>query len=82
MIHISIGPHVADLLRERRERHIAITPDLDFIKEGIVDSLSLLRFVLDLEKAFAIELSNEEIASLEFRTFAGVCAIIERKLQP
>jgi acyl carrier protein len=55
--------------------------DFDYIKAGLVDSLSLLRFVMDLEVEFGVEISNEEIVSPEFRTVGGLVALLERKLK-
>ena len=54
--------------------------EFDFIAAGRVDSLSLLNFVLDVEDAFHIELTDAEVASKQFRTFGGLSNLIFRKL--
>lgn len=68
-------------LQARGAKSDQLTPEFDFVKAGIVDSLSLLRFVLALEDTFRIRLSDAEIVSPRFRTFAGVCSIIQAKLE-
>ena len=78
MIRTAIGPTVHMLLFRRGDLPPS-TNDFDYVKAGLIDSLSLLRFVLELEEEFHIELTNEEIASPEFRTFGGLCSLIERK---
>lgn len=51
-----------------------------FIDSGHIDSLSLLNFVMDLEEHFQIELTDQDLESVDFRTVAGLAAIIQRKL--
>jgi len=50
-----------------------------FIESGHIDSLSLLNFVMDLEEHFQIELTDQDLESVDFRTVAGLATIIEKK---
>jgi len=79
-VHTAVGPTVRKVLFRRGDLPDTITYDFDFVKAGLIDSLSLLRFVLELEEEFNIELTNEDIVRPEFKTFGGLCSIIERKL--
>lgn len=49
-----------------------------YIDDGWVDSLSMLDFVTFLEKEFSIRISDDELASDEFATLAGVVATVSR----
>jgi D-alanine--poly(phosphoribitol) ligase subunit 2 len=52
----------------------------DFIKAGIVDSIGIIKFVLEIESQFNIEITESDIESDDFRSVQGLVAIIERKL--
>jgi acyl carrier protein len=54
---------------------------VDYIKAGVVDSLGLLGWVLELEGEFNVELTDEDVASAEFRTVEGLTKVIEEKLK-
>jgi acyl carrier protein len=51
----------------------------DYLDEGIVDSIGIIKLVLDIESRFGIEIYDTEIQSTEFRTVQGLCAMISRK---
>ena len=80
MIRTAVGPTVGKLLR-KRGHCIPLVAEFDYVKAGVVDSLGLLEFVLELEDAFSITLTDDEIASPEFRTIGGLMNLIERRLQ-
>jgi acyl carrier protein len=52
----------------------------NYIDSGYVDSLGIIRFVVDIESSYDIEISDFDIESEEFRTVGGLTAIISRKL--
>ena len=68
---------IADMLMQRG----FTLKDGDYIKAGVIDSLSLLSWVLDLEDVFNIELTDDEISSDGFRTVKGLTKLIEEKLK-
>jgi acyl carrier protein len=55
------------------------TDDTDYIDEGIVDSLAIVKFIVELETAFGIELTEEDIESPAFRTVAGLAGLVAGK---
>ncbi len=75
----NIDWRVDAILRRRGAVGDRPTDDFNYVKAGLVDSLSLLRLVLELEAEFHIEFTNDEVAAPEFKTFGGLCSIIERK---
>jgi len=52
----------------------------DYIASGYVDSMRLMRFIIDLESRFGIEIDDAEIESPRFRTIAGVIGIVSEKV--
>jgi acyl carrier protein len=52
----------------------------DFIRTGIVDSVGIIKFVLEIESRFDIEITEADIESVEFRTVQGLLAMIGRKM--
>jgi acyl carrier protein len=80
VIRTAVGPTVATMLI-RRGYKMPMVNEFNYVKAGIVDSLGLLEFVLELEDAFSITLTDDEVATEEFQTIGGVVALIERKLQ-
>ena len=51
----------------------------DYIQSGHVDSIAIIRFVVDLEREFDIEIVEADLISPEFRTVGGLIALIGRK---
>jgi D-alanine--poly(phosphoribitol) ligase subunit 2 len=57
--------------------------DLDtfnFVVTGYVDSLAIIKFVIELEEKYDIQISDEEILLPEFQTIGGLAALIGAKL--
>ena len=53
---------------------------LNYIKTGYVDSIGLIKFILEIESKYDIRFFDEEIVSSEFQTIAGLERIIARKI--
>lgn len=51
-----------------------------YLDEGIIDSFALVEMIATLEQQFRIKFSAGELSSKDFRTLAGVTAIVERNL--
>ena len=54
--------------------------DFNYRESGAVDSLEFVRFVLGLEKEYGINLTDEEIESIEFQMIGGLAEIIKEHL--
>jgi acyl carrier protein len=52
----------------------------DFIKTGIVDSVGIIKFILEIESRFDIDIAETDIESDEFRSVRGLVAMIDRKM--
>lgn len=51
-----------------------------YIDKGYVDSIGVIKFVLDIESQFGIEISESDMESTGFRTVGGIVSIINRQL--
>jgi acyl carrier protein len=56
----------------------AVQEDKSFVDDLDVDSLSLVEYTMELEDAFGIELSEEELAGL--KTIGALVDLIQTKL--
>jgi D-alanine--poly(phosphoribitol) ligase subunit 2 len=53
--------------------------DSDFLAAGIIDSMAIIKFIVELEAKFDIALDDEDIESDQFRSVRGLSAMIEHK---
>ena len=53
---------------------------LNFIRQGYVDSIGVIKFVADIEAEFDIVLHDTDIESADFRTIGGLVSIIQDKI--
>ena len=54
--------------------------EFNYIETGYVDSIGIMKFVVEIEKEFDIEITDDEIISPKFKTIGGLVKIIEGKL--
>jgi acyl carrier protein len=77
-----IKPFIVALLSKKAPLPPGIQIDsFRYLDYGQVDSMGLVKFVVDLEDRFDIELSAEDTQSDEFRYVGGLAALIQRKLK-
>lgn len=53
---------------------------INYVEEGYMDSLGLLRFIGELEDEFSIEFTDEELFSSSFRIVGELITMIEDKV--
>lgn len=53
---------------------------LNYIEQGYVDSLGLIKFIVELEDEFQIELTDDELDSSSIKIVGELIKIIERKI--
>ncbi|MEU1055526.1 phosphopantetheine-binding protein [Streptomyces sp. NPDC005876] len=56
-----------------------LTPDQDYIAEGLIDSLLALELVTRVETLFGIEVEVDDLDLDNFRTASRVAAFVSRK---
>ena len=52
----------------------------NYIDSGHIDSIAIIKFILNVEQEFNIDISPEEIESVEFRTIGGLVKIIKSRI--
>jgi acyl carrier protein len=52
---------------------------INYVKSGYVDSLTMLKFVVELEDTFGIEFSDDELSLPDFKIVGGLIKLIESK---
>lgn len=75
----SIRSFVLELLEKKSRLPEKFDDASDFIKAGIVDSVGIIKFILELESRFDIEITETDIESVEFRSVHGIVTMISRK---
>ena len=60
---------------------VELKPEDSFMDKGILDSLSLLDFIVFIEKRYGIKIPGEEIVPETFGSLAAVTAYLESRLE-
>ena len=58
-----------------------IGPDESLISSGLLDSLTLLRFVVLLEQHFGVTVGDGELLPANFETISRVNSFLDKKMQ-
>lgn len=53
----------------------------NYIDAGHIDSMALIKFLVEIESKFDIEISAEDLVLPEFKTIGGLVSIIDEKLK-
>lgn len=53
----------------------------NYIEKGYIDSMALLKFIIDIEMHFDISFSDEDIMSEGIRTIGGMVDFIENSVK-
>ncbi len=59
----------------------ALSPDLDLLNQGIIDSMGILDLVSYLEQTFNIQVTDEEITPENFRNLNALTHFVQGKVQ-
>lgn len=54
--------------------------EFNYIENGYIDSIGIIKFIAEMEDEFGIEFTDEEIISDEFRIIGSLIKLIERKV--
>lgn len=73
------------LIAQELLRQLGIVGDVseayDYTKHGDMDSLGLVRFVLELEGHYHIRFTDADLDAPEFHTIGGLAAVIHHRLE-
>lgn len=76
----TVHSFILALLAKKSPLPADFTDDSDFLAAGIIDSMAIIKFILELEARFDIALSDEDIESDRFRSVRGLAALIGEKI--
>ena len=80
MSNEDIRKFIVSLLQRKGHLPSDFDDSTDFIADGIVDSIGIIKFVLEIESRFEIEILDADIESGRFRTLRGLTTMIAAKL--
>lgn len=76
-----IQTFIRHLLEKKGKLPQSFNAHTDYIKSGVVDSMGIIKFMLDIEAQYDIEITEEDMESPQFRTLAGIVLLIQNKLK-
>jgi len=71
-----INSHIREIVNKP---NFSLKNDTLLLESGILDSLSLLKLVVFLEKRFAVVVREEELVPENFKTIDSICSYIRSK---
>jgi acyl carrier protein len=74
---------ISDYIRRelsKEPRLVTLERDTPLLESGIIDSLSLLKLVLFLEKQFGIAVKGQELVPENFATVDAICGFVKSKM--
>ena len=60
---------------------LSLNSDTNLFKAGYFDSLTVVQFIVAIEKKFKIKISKNEIKYTSFETLAGIEDLIKEKIK-
>lgn len=52
---------------------------INYMESGYIDSLAVIKFVIELEDTFGIEFSDDELSLSDFQLVGGLIKLVESK---
>ena len=76
---------VRPFVLKRIQQKAKLPPDadlagFDYIDAGYVDSIGIIKFVMEIEAEFDVVITDDDLTGRQFRTVDGVIALVEGKL--
>ena len=72
---------IVELIEQHGKLPAGVKPEeFNYIDTGYVDSIAIMKFMIELERRFDISLSAEDMVREEFRTVRGLCNIVLEKI--
>jgi acyl carrier protein len=54
---------------------------INYLESGYIDSLSMIKFVIELEDKFSIKFTDEELSSPDFQIVGGLIHLVKSKVK-
>ena len=76
----TITSYIISLLEKKQAIPVCIDINsFRFMESGHIDSLGVMKFIVQLEEKFGIVISDEDMLSDDFRTVGGLSKLIAEK---
>ena len=69
---------ISGLIREKLLMQVS-SPEQDLLETGLLDSLTLVQLLLELESRFGVAIPLEELEIDDFRTLTSIARLIESR---
>ncbi len=66
------------LVATRLNRRVAVGDETPLVSGGLLDSMSIVDLILDLQDTFGVEIPASEVQPEDFDTVARIALIVER----
>jgi acyl carrier protein len=53
---------------------------IEYFKEGYLDSMGLVKFLVEVDRRFGVELTEDDLLRPEVTTVDGLCRVIEGRI--
>lgn len=72
-------PYVLRLLGKKARLPEPLPAAFDYMRSGHIDSMGLIKFILEIEAEYGIEIQEADMLQADFRTVDGLIDCIDRK---
>ena len=73
-----LARHITDLIAEKLLVEVSSSED-DLVASGVLDSLTLVQLLVDLEQRFGVTIPLEELEIDDFRSITSITHLIHRR---
>lgn len=77
---ISIRNFILNYLQKEYTFPDADIDTINYVESGYIDSVAMLKFVVELEEQFGIEFSDDELSLTDFKIVGGLIKLVESKV--
>ena len=78
----SVKKYILQLLEQKGPLpESRLVDDYRFLDTGHIDSIGLIKFIVNIENKYDIEFSDQDILQDNFRTVQGLCELIDEKIK-
>lgn len=78
MDRLNIEQTIAEFLASTAGRPM-LTPDLDLIELGIIDSLTMMDLLVFVEASFGVRLGFDDLTPATFQSIGSIAAVIDAR---
>lgn len=72
---------VLSLIEKKAKLPAGFGESFDYMQSGHIDSMGLIKFMLEIEAKYDIEITEDDMESPDFRTIGGIVLLIKNKLE-